>query len=627
MGLLFLFMIPLKFTTKSIFLALGCFLVLLGFVALLFLVGNQQGLQESVIALRAIQPTDGFIGNVVFASVLDAPFFGWLLSLLQAVHWGAQVLWLVWLVAGFFSIGAIGNAILSSFSERKLFLGLILFGSFYGYWQLSAINFQTYATVGMLLFCLLLMLWFKGKTAPIKGDTLPPWKPVRFDIVLGAAFAVMAFELGWAMSLILLAITLFRHQQVSTVLPATWQARSIATLRWVWIGLLVGLIGETMLLYLLGEWQGWLPLLRVPPTLPEWTGWQTSLSSSGFRLLSLAAAFFPWNLWLLSALKDLWFNVQKGGAKVSLFLESERQPLRLLSLAGMVLGAVWVVFPAFWLGWSFFLLSHAFILTDWLTATCTLTITDSSRFKRGFLWISLFLLALGLLGLVWQNHSASFQLSQFPLKLQLVLTVHSLWCVLGGCLGLLLLWRGLVQPKPCSIGLVGWFAGWMLIQTLGVVPLLAWEGGNRTDIEATLEPRIAGNSSGGQFVVQKVGVCLDAVALRQGVFLKLLGAIATESAYYSRGSQLAFIPLSSATCLTPNPMQYATNANGSWLLMSESAYYENKATMPAWQHPLMGMTFRFYHPAGAFVSPTLLQPLLLPFMVPQQETWVLIPVQ
>ena len=621
-------MIPLKLTPKLMTVGLGSLLLLLGLVAWIAILGSQQGLQESVIALNAIQPTEGLLGKALLGSVWDAPFFGWLLSLLQEVPWGAQVLWLGWLVAGFFSIEAIGNAILRSFPERKLFLGLMLVASFWGYWELSAINFQTYATVGILLSCLLLMLWFKAKTAPIKGNTLPPWQPVWFDILLGAAFAVVAFELGWAMSLLVLAITLFRHQQVSTVLPATWQARSIATLRWVWIGLLVGLIGEIVLLYLLGEWQGWLPMLRVPPTLPEWTGWQTSWSSSGFRLLSLAAAFFPWNLWLLSALKDLWFNVQKGGAKVSLFLESERKPLRLLSSSGMVLGAIWVVFPAFWLGWSFFLLSHAFILTDWLTAICTLTITDSSRFKRGFLGVSLFLLALGLLGLVWQNHSASFQLSQFPLKLQLVLTIHSLWCVLGGCLGLLLLWRGLVQPKPCSIGLAGWFAGWMLIQTLGVVPLLAWEGGNRTDIEATLKPRIVGNSSGsgGQFVVQKVGVCLDTVALRQGIFSKLLGATITEGAYYSRGSQRVFIPLSAASCLTPNPMQEATNADGTWLLMSESAYYENKANHPAWQHPLMGMTFRFYHPAGAFVSPSLLQPLLFPFMVPQQETWVLIPV-
>jgi len=611
-------MIPLKLTPKLMTFGLGSLLLLLGLCVWIFILGSQQGLQESVIALNAIQPTEGLVGKALLGSVWDAPFFGWLLSLLQLVPWGAQASWLGWLVAGFFSIEAIGNAILRSFPERKLFLGLILVASFWGYWQLSAINFQTYATVGMLLFCLLLMLWFKAKTAPTKGDTLPPWQPVWFDIVLGGAFAVMAFELGWAMSLLVLAMTLFRHQQVSTVLPATWQARSIATLRWMWIGLLVGLMGETVLLYLLGGWQGWLPMLRVPPTLPEWTGWQTSLSSSGFRLLSLAGAFFPWHFWLLSALKDLWFNVQKGGAKVSLFLESERKPLRLLSLAGMVLGAVWVAFPAFWLGWSFFLFSHALILTDWLTATCTLTITDLSRFKRGFLWISLLLLALGLLGLVWQNHSASFQLSQFPLKLQLVLTIHSLWCVLGGCLGLLLLWRGLVQPKPCSIGLAGWFAGWMLIQTLGVVPLLAWEGGSRTDIEAVLKSRMAVNT---------VGVCLDAVALRQGVFSKLLGVTTTERAYYSRGSQLVFMPLSSATCLTPNPMQEAANTNdGTWLLMSESAYYANKKTMPAWQHPLMGMTFRFYLPAGAFVSPTLLQPLLLPFMVPQQETWVLIPV-
>jgi hypothetical protein len=158
----------------------------------------------------------------------------------------------------------------------------------------------------------------------------------------------------------------------------------------------------------------------------------------------------------------------------------------------------------------------------------------------------------------------------------------------------------------------------MLIQTLGVVPLLAWEGGSRTDIEATLKPRMAVNT---------VGVCLDAVALRQGVFSKLLGVTTTERAYYSRGSQLVFMPLSSATCLTPNPMEYPTNTNGTWLLMSESTYYENKTTIPAWQHPIMGMTFRFYNPAGAVVSPTLLQPLLLPFMVPQQETWVLIPVQ
>ena len=598
--------------STNLLVLIGSSLLVAGIVAWIVLLGNQQGLQESVIALNASQPTEGFLGKSVFESVWDAPLFSNLLALLQGVPWLAQGLWLVGLVFGFFAVEAIGKLVLSPSSERRLFLGLVLLASFWGYWQVSAINFQTYTALGVGLFCWLLMAWFKVKTAPIKGDTLPRWQPNGWDVCLGATLALMTYEWGIGLSLFLLGGLLFRHQQVSTVLPATWQMRSVSLLRWLWIGLLVGLLVECLCLHF---WGGGIspfpPLLRVPPLLPEWTGWQSGFSSTGLRLTSLLGAFFPWGFFLLSALWDLWLNVQKGGSKASLFLDPDRKPLRLLSLAGLVFGAIWLVFPAFWLGWGVFLFSHAYLLADWLTAACTLPV-DPLRFKRGFLWSSLLLLALGLAGLIWENHAASFQLSTSPLQLQAVQTIHSLWCVLGGCLGLLVLWRSTLNPKYCSLGLASWFGVWMLIQTIGVTPLLAWQGGSQADIA----PFLGGNQP------ETVGVCLNQQALQQGTFYTLAG----RGTFSSTQKNVSLTPLSVTSCLALEAGVEPSTPPFHWVLMNDTLYYEHKHAHPQWQSPVMGINLSHFKPAFTPVAPSLVQPVLLPFMVPQQETWVLIPV-
>jgi hypothetical protein len=610
---------------QSTLFGLVCLLLLVCVGALLVFMGNQQGLQESVISLLANQPEVNVSSNAAFSSVWGAPLFSQLLRLLPAVPWVVQALWAGWLVGGFFAIEAIGNALLSPVVQRRLFLGLVFGASLLGCWQFSAINFQTYATVWVLLFCWVWMLWLKAKTAPIKGDALTPWRPIWFDALIGLGLAIITVELGWVVSFLLLALMIFRHQQVSTALPATWYVRSIVSLRWVWIGFVLGLLAETTLLYCLG--QGWLfPLLRIPPTLPEWTGWETNLSSIWLRVFSLLGAFFPWHGWLWHALTDLWVNVKKGGTQVSLFLDSERPPLQLLSSAGIVLGVLWVVFPSFWVGWSCFLLSHVLILTDWLTATCTLTV-DLNRFKRSVLWTSLLLLALGLLGLVWQSHTTSFQFSEFPTQLQGVFTLHSLWCVLGGCLGLLMLWQNGVQPKRCSIGLTVWFLGWMLIQATGVAPLSAWQGGNKAAVEAVLKPRLWNNALETKAPI--IGVCLDAAARSHGVFPKLVGSsTVTANRVSATTARMIFHPLPITTCFSLHHATLpVTKALPAWLLLPELVYYENRRIHPQWQPPLMGLTMRGYQFAfGTLPSPSLLQPLLLPFMMPQQETWVLIPV-
>jgi hypothetical protein len=611
----FVLMMPLQLTPKSVWVALSSLLLVVGCLVCIVCLGNQQGLQESVMALRAIQPSQS--SGLITASCLESPLFRSLMGLLQAFPVVAQVVWVLLLGAGFLAMEAIGKAIASPSTARRLFLGLVSVGSLWGFWQLSTLNFQTYATIGILCFCWLLLTWFTVKTAPTKGDTLPPWQPVWVDLMMGGVLALMAYEQGSLIVLLLLGSLLFRHQQISTVLPATWQVRSIATLRWLWIGLVVGLVAEGLSLRLLSGICFIPPLLRLAPILPEWTGWQTNFSGIGYRGFSLVMAFFPWGFWLLSATWDLWLNVQKGGAKVSFFLESERQPLRFLSLIGVVFGLLWLIFPVFWVGWSVFLLSHSLILADWLSAACNLP-ADPLRFKRGFLWLSLFLLGLGLFGLVWENHSASFQLSPHPFKMQLVQTLNSLWCVLGGCFGLLCLWRGALQPKQSSIAIVSWFAVWMVIQTLGVVPLLADDGGNRSDIETSITSSLTASTP----MKTTVGVCLDKQALGNGAFPVLLGNGSTG--FIPRHPAIVYQPLSVSACLR---LSQQLKPNVQWLLMPESIYYENKKQQPHWQSPLMGLSRVYYRPVGMPLLPALLHPLLLPFMVPQQVTAVLIPVQ
>ena len=613
-------MISFKFTPSTLLVS-GCgLLLLLGLSSWLVILGNQQALQESVIALQAIHPAStGSLPSSppLFASVWEAPLFSHLLTLLQALPWLAQCLWVLGLLGGFFALETLVTLFLTPTPQRRFWLLLVVVGSLWGYWQLATLNFQTYATVLVLLVCWGLLTWLKAKTAPIKGDAPPPWHPLWFDGLVGCGFSVIAYDLGWGIVLLVLTATVFRHQQLSTALPATWQVRSIATLRWVWIGLLVGFVLEAVILYgLTGEGMG-LPCLRIPPTLPEWTGWQTSLHHSGLRVISLVGAFFPWGLWLLTALIDLWFNVQKGGANVSFFLETTRRPLRLLSLIGIVSSLLWVIFPVFWVGWSLFLLSHALVLSEWLMGADTLA-TNTARFNRGFLWCSVLLIALGLLGLVWQNHALSFQLNHAPFKQQIVLTCHSLWCVLGGCIGLLLLWRKTINPKRGSIGLAGWFMGWMLLQTIGVLPLFAEQGENRSEIEAVIQPQWGVPAS-----TNTVSICLDAVALEQGVFSKILGTTPLE-APTTGANPIVYKPLASSACLALEPSSSPTTKG--WLLMPESLYYQHKSSHPTWQPPFMGMTLNTHPLAFSSKSLTLLQPLLLPFMVFHQETWVLIPV-
>jgi hypothetical protein len=588
----------------------------MGIVALSVVLGQQQTEHSTLVALQA----DYLWHSTNPVGVQHAPLFGGLLALLETLPFMAQLLWITWLWTGIMLLEKLAQRLLGSTPQRFLFLGLIFFASLCGLYQLTTINFQLYWFIILLLLTHSIIVWLSKKTAPIKKDPASPWLPVWADVLLGLLLGVSSFEVGYSITLLALLGALLTYQHRSTVLPATWQHRCVLGVRWVWLTLAVvvtaivlwrfSLNGNSLIAALPPLWQ-------IPPLLPEWATWHQGLSTTVARGLALLVAFFPWHSWLLVALWDLWGNDKKGGLKASFFLDAERPALRLLSIAGLGAGIIWIILPSCWLAWGLFLLSSLLIIADWLAAACVLVV-EPQRFQHGFMWISLTLLGLGLNALIWVNYTQSYQLSTHAAALQIVQSSYALWCVLGGCIGLILHWLTKVKPKQASIGLGLWFLGWLFIQTLGVTPLFTWQEGSFNTVLTHVATYAQQPNTWQQL---SISLCETAESAKAGIFPQLLGHTTVQLPV---STLLRVRPI--ASCLATHSGSSSNALGKHWLLLPEASYYAYSAThQREWGRPALGVFIQYYRPIGIDMLPTVLLPLSLPWMVQHQAVWVLVP--
>lgn len=595
--------------------------VLLGLcvVAFAWLLGQQQMLQPTWVALQA----ETVMGTTLGMGVQQAPLFSALLGLLKNVPVLAQLWWFLWLGLGVLVLEQLAKKVLGNTPQRLLFLSAIFFASLFGLYQLTTINFQLYAFVWVLVVVAGILAWLNKKTAPVKGDAPTGWYPVWVDVVLGMGLTIVGFEVGYSVACLALLGALLGYQHRSTTFPLGWQHRCVLGVRWLWLTILVlglGVVGWRMGVegY---PWQTVLPpVLRCPPLLPEWSTWHAGLSSMGVRATALLLAFFPWHCWLWVAVWDLWINDKKGGLKASFFLDTERPALRLLSIMGCGAGIIWVILPTCWLAWGIFLLSYLLILADWLAAACVLLV-EPKRFQQGFVWISLTVLTLGFISLVWGNYTQNYQSGNNPAALQVVQVFHALWCVLGGCVGLLIQWLKPVKPKQASIGLACWFLGWLLIEVIGVTPLLAWQQGSLNTVFSGVLAKVQRTS---QWEHTHITVCETPTTASMGLLKQLLGH-STPVVGLPVASVLRVQSVDVCLLQQPRPQVQATQQNN-WLLLPETVYYANyKQHTRWWGRPTTGVAAGYYQPTTGYALPTVLLPLSLPLMVPLQQVWVLVP--